>query len=275
MTAEKGRNENMSDFSDFLSKYLGSLPQALAGKPFLFEGDRDITLHFDFSATQSHMRKSNPDKLILGYTRTMMGFLLFQPKPERIAMVGLGGGSLAKYCLRHIPNVHFTAVEINPNVIALRDKFGIPPDSLNFKVVCADGAVYIRDSSEPVDVLLIDGFDRDGQPGQLGSAEFYDHCYSKLRDGGVLVVNLLESDNKFGTYAARIRKSFDAQVVVVEVEERGNKIAFAYKGKIFPPLATTMSERVRDLGPTHTVSLHTIAQKVIGRLKQRTSSTPL
>lgn len=265
----------MSDLNDFLSEYLASLPQTLAGKPFLYEGDRDISLHFDFSAIQSHMRKADPDKLILGYTRTMMGFLLFQPKPERIAMIGLGGGSLAKYCLRHVPDAHFTAIEINSKVIALRDKFGIPPDGPNFEVVCADGAVYVRNRSEPVDVLLVDGFDRDGQPGQLGSAEFYDHCYSKLRDGGVLVVNLLESDNKFGTYTARIRKSFDAQVVVVEAEEWGNKIAFAYKGKNFPPLATTMSERVRDMGPTHTVALHAIAQKVIERLKQRISSAPL
>jgi len=260
----------MSDLSDFWFEYQASLPQILAGKPFLYERGHDITLHFDFSATQSHMRKADPDKLILGYTRTMMGFLLFQPKPERIAMIGLGGGSLAKYCLRHVPEAHFTAVEINPNVIALRDKFGIPPDGSNFKVVCADGAVYVRDRFEPVDVLLVDGFDRDGQPGQLGSAEFYDHCYTKLRDGGVLAVNLLENDNKFGTYTARIRKSFDAQVVVVESEEWGNKIAFAYKGKKFPPLATTVRERVRDLEPTHTVALHAIAQKVIERLKQRT-----
>lgn len=259
----------MSDFIDFLSEYQASLPQILAGKPFLYEGDRDITLHFDFAATQSHMCKSNPDKLVLGYTRTMMGFLLFHPKPEQIAMIGLGGGSLAKYCLRHVPDAHFTAVEINPKVIALRDKFLIPQDGPNFKVVCADGAVYVRDRSELVDVLLVDGFDRDGHPGQLCSAGFYDHCYAKLRDGGVLVVNILSGDPKFGTYTARIRESFGDQVVVVEAEEFGNKIAFAYKGKDFPPLATTMSERARNLGPTHTVPLNTIAQKLIQRLKQR------
>jgi spermidine synthase len=275
LTIVKERNENMSDLSDFWFEYQASLPQILAGKPFLYEGEHDIALHFDFSATQSHMLKSDPDKLILGYTRTMMGFLLFQPKPERIAMIGLGGGSLAKYCLRHITEAHFTAVEINPNVIALRDKFGIPPDSPNFEVVCADGADYVRNRFEPVDVLLVDGFDRDGQPGQLGGVEFYDHCYAKLRNGGVLVVNLLSGDTKSGTYMARIRESFDGQVVVVQAEEKGNQIVFAYKGRDYPPLTTTMSERVRDLGPTHTVALHAIAQKVIERLKQRTSSIPL
>lgn len=265
----------MSDLSDFWFAYQASLPQIIAGKPFLYESGHDIMLHFDFSATQSHMRKTDPDKLILGYTRTMMGFLLFHPKPERIAMIGLGGGSLAKYCLRHIPDAHFTAVEINPHVIDLRDKFGIPPDSPNFKVVCADGAVYVRNRSEPVDVLLVDGFDRDGQPGQLGSTEFYSHCHAKLREGGVLVVNLLSGDTQCSTYIARIRERFDDQIIVVEAEEFGNKIAFAYKGRDFRYMATTMSERILDLGSTHSVALQPIAQKVIQRFKQRTSSIPL
>ena len=257
----------MSELNDSLFEYLSSSPQNLAGKPFLCEWEGGITLHFNYSAIQSHMRKAEPDKLTLAYTRTMMGFLLFQPKPERIAMIGLGGGSLAKYCLRHVPDAHFTAVEINPKVIALRDKFRIPPDGPNFKVVCADGAAYVRSRSKRVDVLLVDGFDRDGQPGPLGSAEFYDNCYTKLRDGGVLAVNLLEGDNKFGTYTARIRESFDDQVVVVEAEESGNQVAFAYKGMNFPPLATTVSNRVRDLGPIHPVSLRTIAHKVTRQLK--------
>lgn len=263
----------MSSWINFLRDYIAEpLPP---GKPFLIEDDREITLHFDFSSIQSNMRKADPDKLSLGYTRTMMGFLLFQPKPERIAMVGLGGGSLAKYCLRHLPDTHFTAVEINPDVIALRDKFGIPPDGPNFKVVCDDGAIYVQDRSELVDVLLVDGFDRDGQSKQLCSSGFYDHCYAKLRDGGVLVANLLSSNTGLGTFAAKIRDSFGDQVVVVEAEESGNMIAFAYKGTDFPPLVTTMSERVLDLAPAHTVSLHSIAQKVIGQLKLRTSSIHL
>lgn len=257
----------MSKLNDFLFEYLASLPNTLADQPFLFEGERDIMLHFDLSATQSHMRKADPDKLMLEYTRTMMGFLLFQPKPERIAMIGLGGGSLAKYCLRHVPDAQFTAVEINPKIIALRDKFGIPPDGPNFKVVCADGADYVRNRSELVDVLLVDGFDRGGQPKQLCSAGFYDHCYDKLQDGGVLVVNMLTVDKKFGTYATRIRESFDNQIIVVGEDESGNNIAFAYKGKNFPPLPATLRELVRGLGPTHTVSLHNIAQKVIRQLK--------
>lgn len=241
----------------------------VSGDPFVREDERDISLHFGLDATQSKMRKSDPVKLLLGYTRAMMGFLLFQPKPERIAMIGLGGGSLAKYCLRHLSDIHFTAVEINSGVIALRDKFEIPPDGPNFKVLCGDGAAYVRDHKELVDVLLVDGYDREGQPKQLSSAGFYDHCYEKLRDGGVLVVNLMCFDIKYGTYCARIRESFENQVVVVEPDDWGNRVAFAYKGKAFPPSADELAARTLNLLHLHAVSLHDTAQKIIKGINRR------
>ncbi|MBV5333937.1 transferase, partial [bacterium] len=67
------------------------------------------------------MLKAEPEKLLLDYTQTMMGFLLFQPTPQRMAMIGLGGGSLAKYCRRTLPTVDFTAIELSAEVIALRE----------------------------------------------------------------------------------------------------------------------------------------------------------
>ena len=63
-------------------------------------------------------------------------------------------------------------------------------------VICADGAVYVRNRSKLVDVLLIDGFNQDGQARQLRSAEFYAHCHAKLRKGGVLVVK----GNRFSAF---------------------------------------------------------------------------
>ncbi|MDD2747057.1 MAG: fused MFS/spermidine synthase [Acidithiobacillus ferrooxidans] len=242
--------------------------QPVLAQPFAQEDFRSITLRFDLSATQSIMHKSAPDKLILGYTRTMMGFLILQPKPKRIAMIGLGGGSLAKYCLRHIPDAHFTAVEINPKVIALRDRFGIPPDGPNFQVLSEDGAVYVSNHTKPVDVLLVDGFNPDGQPTQLCSTGFYNDCYAKLRTNGVLVINMLCSDWQCDAYVARIQTSFDNQVVVIDAEESGNKIVFAYKGTDFPRLASKIRDRVRALRPSHSISLHATAQQLSEQFKQ-------
>ncbi len=252
---------------DFFQGDEAAFSRYLVGEPYVQHNEDEISMHFAFNATQSRMRKNDPSRLVLGYTLTMMGFLLFQPQPERIAMIGLGGGSLAKYCLRHLPGVHFTAVEISASVIALRDTFEIPPDSADFRVVCEDGAIYVQDQTEPVDVLLVDGYDRDGLPGQLGSARFYDDCYEKLRDGGVLVVNLWSGNVEFPTYCARIRESFHEQIVVIDSEEWGNKIVFACKGDNFPPSPDNIKARLENFVPSHAISLHSTAQKVVRALK--------
>lgn len=247
---------------DFLSQYLTATLQNPSSDPFLFDGGSALVLHFDMAAMQSAMIKNDPECLVLGYTHTMMGFLFFQPEPERIEMIGLGGGSLAKYCLRYLPDAHFTAIEINPKVIALRNKFSIPPDNERFKVICANGADYVRNCTEKVDVLLIDGFKLYGQPESLSSVEFYDNCYAKLNDGGVMVVNLLENGNHYDTYTSRIRDCFKDKVLLVDSISSGNKIAFACKGDYFPPSLATIQDLVCVLGSKHRLFLQNIAEKI-------------
>ena len=231
--------------------------------PLLHEENGELSLHFGFPTIQSRMLKADPERLLLDYTRTMMGFLLFQPAPSHIAMIGLGGGSLAKYCRRHLPDAEFTAIEISPDVVALRQTFAIPDDDARFRVVCADGADYVRRHANAFDVLLIDGFDRDGQPAQLCSAAFYDACQAALRPGGVLVVNLCADDTGYGSYIGRISESFNGKAVVVEAEEGDNKIVFAGKDGDFPPTLATLSERLRQLEALHPVELDRTAQKIL------------
>lgn len=259
----------------FQDQFKKSASKNLTDEPFVFEEIATISMHFDQHSIQSVMYKHDPEYLVLGYTRTMMGFLFFQSAPKRIAMIGLGGGSLAKYCAKYLPDTHFTAVEINAQVIALREKFSIPNDSATFQVLHANGADYVANKLDKVDVLLIDGFDEDGHPAKLCSAGFYDNCYAKLSDSGVMVVNLLASDHKFGTYAARMRDSFDDKVVVVDAEENGNKIAFAFKGQDFPISKELLLDSVRSLEPKHPIPLHTTAKKILQRLSKHTSHSEL
>ncbi len=247
---------------NFIDKFNKASPTKSHGGPFVFEEDDTRALHFDRDTIQSVMLKSDPDMLVLSYTRKMMGFLLFKPDPERIAMIGLGGGSLAKYCAKYLPEAHFTAIEINPKVIAIRDKFHIPVDSKKFRILEADGAEYVANKTAKVDVLLIDGFDKHGQPGKLSSAGFYDNCYAKLNEGGVMAVNLHGSNSKFGTFTSHIRDSFNNKVVVVDCGMDTNKIVFAFKGMDFPLSHEMLFERVNKLVSKHPIALLTTAHKI-------------
>lgn len=200
-------------------------------KPVLCRTSNTVSLHFAWHETQSCMDVRQPDALNLQYTRTMMGFLLFLPEPESVAMVGLGGGSLAKFCYRHLPKTRIKVIEINPHVLALRDEFQVPADSPRFSVVLGDGAEFVRSSPLRFDVLLVDGYDHEGLPVALSSQRFYDDCFAMLGPDGILVANLHCNHSRWQQQLARIRRSFDGAVIIIDDEddEGSNSIVFASK----------------------------------------------
>lgn len=173
-----------------------------------------------------------PDALVLEYTQTMMGFLMIKPKPQHIGMIGLGGGSIAKFCHRYLPKTNMTVVEINPHVIALRDQFQIPPNGDRFMVIEGDGADFVRQAKQQYDILIMDGFGLDGIPAPLCSQQFYDDCRDALPPGGVFIANLHTEDADYDTYLSRIHQSFGPSVLVVEEPESAQSTVFACKGPL-------------------------------------------
>ena len=215
-------------------------------EPHVVDDGTALSLHFESTLIQSRMLKADPDRLVFDYTRTMMGFLLFAPTPSRIAMIGLGGGSLAKACRRMLPVAHFTAVERSAAIIAMRDSFGIPADGPGFEVVCADGAEWVRSAEPAFDVLLVDGFDGNGQPPALCTAGFYADCAQSLSVGGILVVNLNADETGYGSYVRRIRDAFAGNIAVIRTADGENKIVFACRGGAFPPPLAVMEARASE-----------------------------
>lgn len=203
-------------------------------KPFVYESLSKKALHFTIGEIQSRMLLKDPCALDLEYTRLMMGFLLFVPDPAGIAMIGLGGGSLAKFCHRYLERTRIQVVEVNPHVIALRNEFHVPPDDERFTVVRDDGAKFVRSGTARFDVLLVDGFDSQGQPAKLSSQRFYQDCHGLLQPGGVMAVNLHRGDPRFNMQVQRIQRSFgDAVLVVDDTDNQSNSIVFACKDQPF------------------------------------------
>lgn len=199
-------------------------------RPFIDDADGKRAMHFSICTIQSRLDLARPDRLDLQYTRLMMGFLLLQPRPARLAMIGLGGGSLLRFCRRHLPATSLCVVENNPHVLALREQFMVPPDDERLHVVQADGARFMRDGADTFDVLLLDGYDAVGLPRALSTQAFFDHCARRLGPGGVLVMNLHAHAAREARILERIRRSFGGVALPVYDCERSNCIAFACHG---------------------------------------------
>ncbi|EHK64113.1 fused MFS/spermidine synthase [Achromobacter arsenitoxydans] len=212
-------------------------------RPFIQNAGNRRTLHFTQQEIQSSMSLLNPDALEIEYTRMMMGFVLFKPEPAHILMVGLGGGSLPKFCHRYLAGADISVVEIDPAVIGLRDAFMIPPDGPRFRVIQADAAAHMRGLSDDADVIFLDGFEVGGIPDALCSADFYADCHRALRDDGILVINFHVNHPMHHEYLDRVRESFGSSMFEVVDDDMTNSIVFACKGNLLDDPAAAQLTR--------------------------------
>jgi len=208
-------------------------------KPFVADDGDARTLYFSLIYVQSCMRIKAPDALELTYTRKMMAFLLFHTNPRSLLLLGLGGGSLAKFCHRHLPLAKIAAVEISPQVIAFRELFCVPPDDARFRVIEADAAQYLaehgKESRERHDVILIDAFDRHGLASSISTPEFYADVRAALQPRGVLVCNLAGQREERAAHLELMMTAFGDNLLVLPVEDDGNEIVFAFHDAAFQP----------------------------------------
>ena len=218
--------------------------------PFVREEVGAKCLHFSHGALQSRMRLRDPRALDVDYTRTMMGFLLLNNSPKSIAMIGLGGGSLVKFCYWQLPATVITVAEINPHVIGLRKEFCVPDDDDRLQVIEADGADFIRSYSGEYDVLLVDGFDLHGQAASLCSQGFYEDCSRALSPRGVMMVNLHSDHPDHELFVKRINRGFGEKVVEMRAATGNNSIVMAAKVSNIPSALLDIHTSLAHLNTT-------------------------
>lgn len=216
-------------------------------KPFVIDDGERRYLYFSVRLMQSAMLLRSPNELDLRYTQKMMSFLLFVQRPKRLLLIGLGGGSLIKFCHARLPGTHLTAVELNPDIIALRDAFLLPPDSARLQVVEADGAAYLETCERGLDVLLVDAFDRTGFAPSLANRAFFEQAWEKLAGNGVMVMNLAGEKETYAGVIADAMHAFDDQVIVFSVPEDGNHILIAFKERYFEPRWRSLHNLAKEL----------------------------
>ena len=194
-----------------------------------------LDLRFEADVSQSRMRVDAPDELVVDYTRTMLAALLLQPAPRRIGMVGLGGGSQAKFCLRHLPGAAVEAFEADPRVAAMRGDFRVPDDP-RLTVTVGDAAALLPARRGAFDLLLVDGYDVSGIPAALSTQRFVDDCRDALGPCGALASNLYCDDH--AAHFARLRRAFGARCLLLDEPRQANRVAFAWREGVDPVRAS-------------------------------------
>ncbi len=204
-------------------------------------------LHLGSKTVQSAMQISDPNELVLSYTRAMMGFLLFRPEPTRVLMIGLGGGSLPKYFYHFIPHSEITVIENSQKVVMVaKRQFYVPENNERFKIVVEDGALWLSNNTRLFDVIMVDGYDDSSQVESLASESFYSGLHQALSKEGVLVVNSWTKDGHLDKNINRLRLSF-TEIILIPAEKRGNTAILAFKKPSILSGTSDLKERARLL----------------------------
>ena len=173
----------------------------------------------------------NPDdemELPVEYTRSMVaGALAYPDALDSAAIIGLGGGRTAWYMHKSVPDLKFTAVELDPEVARIADRyFGVRPQE-NFDLEIRDGRIWLSRTDETFDVILVDAYRGPFVPFHLLTTEFYQVVAEHLKPGGVVVQNVEPTTMLFDSAVATIKAVFEHTVFL---SGQGNIVIVAYNG---------------------------------------------
>lgn len=233
------------------------------------------TLHFGSDWVQGAMRISRPRDLELAYTREMMAALLLSAiwpvMPKRILQIGLGAASLTRFIYANLPEARQTIVEVEPAVVgAAQQYFNLPPVGERLQIEIGEGFAWLAAATDTYDLILVDGFDAEGATGNLESLSFYQHCRSRLADGGLLACNFLSRSPHFLKSCISLDSAFHGRSRLLPQTPGGNVIALGAASDTVSLDQDILTERVSMLANHLGLDL----KPLLGRLLSQEDGIP-
>jgi spermidine synthase len=141
---------------------------------------------------QTCQSQSDPDRMVFDYTRMMMAALYLNPSPQRLLVIGLGGGTLPGALQKLFPAAKLDVAEIDPAVVRVAGKyFGFVPGPRT-DVYEEDGRVFAKRMAKQgirYDLIMLDAFDHEYIPEHMLTREFLQQIKALLTPDGVLAAN--------------------------------------------------------------------------------------
>ncbi|MBI3249836.1 MAG: fused MFS/spermidine synthase [Deltaproteobacteria bacterium] len=165
---------------------------------------------------QSRLSVSEPLALKSEYTQAMLVTLAWQPAPQRVLLIGLGGGRLQMVLHHYLEATTLHTIELDPLVVEVAQRFfGFATDERQ-QIVVGDGRTSLQtlSSEAPFDVILLDAYHVSGVPSHLSTREFYDECCAALAPTGVVAANLQSGTPLYDAERKTFAAAFPSTMVI-------------------------------------------------------------
>ena len=205
----------------------------------VYDENEKRTLSFNGS-WETTMSLTNPLTGHFEYTEYFQMPWLWNTNIHRVLMEGLGGGSTPRAYQHYYTNVMVDVVEIDPVVVEVAKKYFTVAESPTLKINIQDGRVFLRQTTNVYDVILMDAYSTttygSSLPRQLTTKEFFTLASQHLSTNGVLAYNVIGQIQ--GNYRAnvigaiyRTMKEVFPQVYMFPADESLNVVIIGTKSK--------------------------------------------
>ena len=203
-------------------------------------------MRFGDTDVQSAMDLSLPWYPLAAYSRAMLAALCLRPVPQRVLVLGLGGGSLERFFAEKLPAVQVVSVEAHPVVTDLAfDYFDLPATTT---IVEMSGQKYLEKIGEPQDLIFVDMFDANGHLPCLTQQAFHQQVADNLTAEGMMLVNAIAtSEAELLTLLLAIRPVFP--YVLFSQEPASQNVVLLCSSQPLPPMAEA-KQRAKELLPS-------------------------
>jgi spermidine synthase len=113
---------------------------------------------------------------------------------KKVLILGFGLGSIPVILEKQGHDFHFTAIEIDEEVLYLANKYSLPDMSSNIELICADAYAFVMQCREQFDMICMDIFLDDTVPADFEKEEYLEALKALLNPGGILLYNRLAAN---------------------------------------------------------------------------------
>ncbi|MGA1741414.1 MAG: spermidine synthase [Pseudohongiellaceae bacterium] len=171
----------------------------------------------------------NPQELVFPYAKMTLSSLLIQDNPQRILIIGLGGGTLPEVYHTLFPEAEIIISEIDEAVLNVAEEFFEFEQTDLIKVDIGDGRVYVKRAAlrnEVFDLVIIDAFNGEYIPEHLMTEEFLEEIKLLLPENGMLVANTFSTSRLYDAESQTYQNVF-GEIINLRMSNTGNRIIMA------------------------------------------------
>ena len=198
------------------------------------------------NSRQTCIDRNNPQRLVFDYAKMTLSALLLKPDPERILIIGLGGGTLPNALRDILPLAVIDTVEIDEAVVRVAKQFfGFAEDKQN-RVYVQDARVFGKRAvlrGKQYDLIILDAFDGEYIPEHLMTVEFLREMRDLLGDDGVLVANTFASSKLYDYESATYAEAF-GNFLNFRLPTSGNRVILVPQAKLNIGARTPLDRKI-------------------------------